>query len=189
MERILKGANTEPLRLGLGILGVCLLAGCATPASVQTPDTRLEEQARAFAVEPSKARIYFVNGALVGNIFGKSHQYPSDIMIDGNTVGSMNRENAMVIDVRPGIYEVSWKPRSTDPIDQRATPKGLSVKLDAGAHTILKGDYSIGAALAFGLIGGLIAPPSTSVSLAARSDIDGKTFVVPQNCTPQICPK
>jgi hypothetical protein len=187
MERILKYTNTVSLRLGLGIAGVCLLAGCATPASVQAPDTRLEAQARAFTVEPDRARIYFVNGTL--SIFGQSHKYPSDVIIDGSTVGSMNQENALVIDVRPGTYEVSWKPRSTDPIDQGAAQKSLTVKLDAGAHTILKGDYSVGAALAFGLIGGLIAPPTASVSLATRSDIDGKTFVVPQNCTPQICPK
>jgi hypothetical protein len=109
------------------ICAVFQLFGCATPAVVQKADPESERKAKAFQVDSNKSKIYFVNGLMTSGFVNPTHSYPSDVIVNEILIGSMNKENVMVIDVAPGSYNFSWMPRSTDPIDQKATQKKMTV--------------------------------------------------------------
>jgi hypothetical protein len=171
------------------ILVVIGLQGCTTPAVVSKADADMTQRAMAFEVEKDIAKVYFVNGKILENMFNMKHQYPSDFIVDGKTIGSKNKEDALVFKVKPGKYDFSWNVRSTDPIDKNANPQIMSVILQGGEILVLQGDYSLGGAAMFGLIGGMVSPPKTWLKRAERSEIQGKTIVMPQNCDVKVCLK
>ena len=107
----------------------------------------------------------------------------------GKIVGSKNKEDVLVFQVKPGKYDFSWNVRSTDPIDKNATPQVMSIILKRGEIVVLQGDYSLGGAAMFGLIGGMVSPPKTWLLRAERNEIQGKTVVLPQTCEPNVCIK
>jgi hypothetical protein len=167
---------------------LCLiLIGCTTPAVVQKADSDFEDKARSFRVEPNKSRIYFVNGKITSGFFNPSHQYPSDLSINGVLIGSMNKENVMVLDLIPGTYEFHWMPRSTDLIDKQSVPQKTKLKADAGQFLVIQGDFSMGGGAYFGLVGSMVSPPTTTIVVASKDDIKNKVVVSPQNCNPSIC--
>jgi hypothetical protein len=45
------------------------------------------------------ARIYFVGGKPVGNLFGVRHSYSSDIYINSVLIDSMNKDDVMVLNL------------------------------------------------------------------------------------------
>jgi hypothetical protein len=47
----------------------------------------------------------------------------------------------------------------------------------------------LGGAAMFGLIGGMISPPKTWLNRAEKSEVQGKTIVLPQTCEVQVCLK
>jgi len=51
----------------------------------------------------------------------------------------------------------------------------------------MRGDYSLGGAAYFGLIGSMVSPPTTSIVIGTKDDIKNKIVVSPQNCNPSIC--
>ena len=169
------------------ILG--LLGGCTTPAVVQKADPLSEYKAKIFYVDASKSKIYFVNGKATPNMFNIDHSYPSDFYVNDIAVGSMNKENAMVIDLIPGQYDFHWLPRSTDLIDKNSVPQKSRIKVEGGQVIVLRGDYSLGAAAFFGLIGSIASPPTTSITVAVKDDISSKVIVLPQNCNTTFCSK
>lgn len=165
------------------------LFGCATPAVVQRVDAEAEKKAKSFQVENNKSKIYFINGKMTSGFINPMHSYPSDILVNDVQIGSMNKENVMVFDVAPGSYDISWMPRSTDPIDQKATQNKLKVNAQGGQAIVLQGDYSMGGAAGFGLLGAMVSPPATSVTTANKDEVASKIVVQPQNCIPNICLK
>ena len=171
------------------ICAVFQLFGCATPAVVQKADPESERKAKAFQVDSNKSKIYFVNGLMTSGFVNPTHSYPSDVILNEILIGSMNKENVMVIDVAPGSYNFSWMPRSTDPIDQKATQKKMTVNAHAGEAIVLRGDYSMGGAAGFGLLGAMVSSPVTSVTLGNRDDVASKVVVHPQSCPATICVK
>ena len=174
------------------IVLICLsiqLLGCATPAVVQRVDAEVEKKAKLFQVEQNKSKIYFLNGKMTSGFINPIHSYPSDILVNDVFIGSMNKENVMVIDVAPGSYDISWMPRSTDPIDKKAIQNKLKINAQAGQAVILQGDYSMGGAAGFGYLGAMVSPPATSVTLSNKDEVASKVVVHPQNCAPTICIK
>lgn len=89
-------------------------------------------------------------------MFNMKHQYPSDFIVDGKTIGSKNKEDALVFEVKPGKYDFYWNVRSTDPIDKKANPQVMPIILQGGDIVVLQGDYSLGGATMFGLIGAMV---------------------------------
>ena len=60
----------------------CLgLQACTTPAIVSKADDATAHKAMSFEDSSDTAKIYFVNGKVVENIFNMKHQYPSDFSI------------------------------------------------------------------------------------------------------------
>lgn len=165
------------------------LQACTTPAIVTKADAETAQKAMAFEVPNDRAKVYFVNGIIMGNMFKMKHQYPSDFIVDGKTIGSKNKEDVLVFELKPGKYDFSWNVRSTDPIDKNANPQVMSTILKGGEVVILQGDYSLGGAAMFGLIGGMVSPPKTWLSKADRSEVLGKSIVMPQTCEAQLCLK
>ncbi len=159
-----------------------LLLGCTTPAKVVTASNTVAENAKNFRVKNEKAKIYFVNGKLVGNIFGVNHKYPSDFYINSQLIGSMNHTDAMVFEIDPGNYTFSWNVRSTDPIDKKCEPQPFEMRVAAGDVLVLRGDYDLAGASSFGLIGSLISPPKSELKRDSRKAVEGKQFVEPQQC-------
>jgi hypothetical protein len=168
------------------VLSLSLIA-CTTPAVVQKADSDVENKAKSFQVDSNKSKIYFINGKMTSGLFNPTHSYPSDLAINDIVIGSMNKENVLVVDLLPGTYEFYWLPRSTDMIDKKSVPQKTKLKVDAGQVLVLQGDYSMGGAAYFGLLGSMVSPPTTSIVVASREDIKNKVVVSPQNCKPSIC--
>ncbi len=168
------------------MLSLSLIA-CTTPAVVQKADSDVENKAKSFQVDPNKSKIYFINGKMTSGLFNPIHSYPSDLAINDIVIGSMNKENVLVVDLLPGTYEFSWLPRSTDMIDKKSVPQKTKLKVDGGQVLVLQGDYSMGGAAYFGLLGSMVSPPTTSIVVANREDVKNKVVVSPQNCKPSIC--
>ena len=168
------------------VLSLSLIA-CTTPAVVQKADSDIENKAKSFHVDSNKSKIYFINGKMTSGLFNPTHSYPSDLAINDVVIGSMNKENVLVVDLLPGMYEFYWLPRSTDMIDKNSVPQKTKLKVDGGQVLVLQGDYSMGGAAYFGLLGSMVSPPTTSIVVASREDIKNKVVVSPQNCKPSIC--
>jgi hypothetical protein len=164
------------------------MVACATPAVVLKSDPETARQASAFEVKADRAKVYFVSGKIVGNIFGMSHSYPSDLYVNSQLVGSKNKEDVMVFELAPGIYNFSWNVRSTDPIDKKTEPRQFEKSLKAGEVVVLRGDWDP-SGTALGLLGAMIAPPKTEIRQAERSEISNKSFVLPQSCNVKLCLK
>jgi hypothetical protein len=177
------------IKILLIITALASLQACTTPAIVTKADESTATKAKGFEVDKDRAKIYFVSGKVVENMFNMKHSYSSDFIIDGNIVGSKNKDDALVFDLKPGKYNFSWNVRSTDPIDKNAAPQVLAAILRGGDILILQGDYSLGGAGMFGLIGSMISPPKTWLIKAEKSEIQGKNIVLPQNCDLSLCLK
>jgi len=177
------------LRIFLAMFIFGLLGGCTTPAVIQKADPLAEYKAKIFDVDASKSKIYFVNGKVTPNMFNMDHSYPSDFYVNDIAIGSMNKDNAMVVDLIPGSYDFHWLPRSTDLIDKNSLPQKFKIKAEGGQVIVLRGDYSLGGAAYFGLIGSLASPPKTSITVASKEDISNKVIVLPQNCNTTFCSK
>jgi hypothetical protein len=170
------------------LVSVLGLAGCMTPAIVQTADDNMRTKALSFEVPSDRGRVYFVSGTIKENIFGMKHKYPSNFYVHSQIIGSKNPDDVMVFDLKPGQYEFQWGVRSTDPIDKNSTPETYRAVIAGGQSIILRGDYSMGGAM-FGLVGSMVSPPKSFLVEARRDDVMGKTIVVPQSCNPTICLK
>jgi hypothetical protein len=177
------------MKFVLIVLTCLVLQACTTPAIVSKADDVTTQKAMAFEVSKDRAKVYFVNGKIVENMFNMKHQYPSDFLINGKTVGSKNKEDALVFEVKPGKFDFSWNVRSTDPIDKNALPQTMSINLTPGEILVLRGDYSLGGAAMFGLIGGMVSPPKTWLIKTEKSEISGKTIVLAQDCDANLCLK
>jgi hypothetical protein len=79
-----KGLYMKYLMLILVCLG---LQACTTPAIVSKADADVTRKAMAYEVSNDRAKVYFVNGKILENMFNMKHHYPSDFIIDGKTIG------------------------------------------------------------------------------------------------------
>ncbi len=174
-------------KLSVMFLVILELCACATPASVLQADAETTRKASQFSTTDDRGKIYFVNGKMIGNIFGLGHKYPADLYVNAQLIGSMNKDDALVFEVRPGEYQFHWNARTTDPIDQKALQQQRLVRVNGGDVVILQGDFDPGGAAMFGLVGALVAPPKTSILPSSRSEVNGKSFVLPQSCPSSIC--
>lgn len=166
---------------------VFLIQGCMTPAVVMQADSQVVGRAMSFDVSPDRARVYFISGIISENMFNMSHKYPSDFMLNGKLIGSKNKDDVMVFELRPGSYDFAWSVRSTDLIDKNSVPQTMSLILSPGEIVVLQGDYSMGGGAMFGLLGSMISPPKTWLVRADRSKALSKNVVVPQNCEVNVC--
>ena len=110
------------------------------------------------------------------------------LFINDKLIGSINKENVLVFDMKPGEYEFLWKNRTTDIAEQNSVPEKLLIKLEAGQSTVIRGNYHLTAGtMFFGLIGALISPPYTSIEITGREEVTNKIVVISKNCDLTIC--
>lgn len=175
------------LIFSVAFLALIELCACTTPAASIKADADTTKKAVQFLTSDDRAKVYFVNGKMIGNIFGLNHKYPSDLYVNSQLIGSMNKDDALVFELLPGTYQFHWSVRTTDPIEQKAVAQPQQLELKGGDMIVLLGEYDIGGAAMFGLVGALVAPPKTSISRGDRPAVNGKSFVVPQSCPASVC--
>ena len=178
---------TMPRSTSLTFTSLVFLAGCMSPAIVKQADMAVSAAAMSFRSQPDRARVYFVNGKISGNLFGISHRYPKDIFVNGKLIGSMNPENVMVTSMRPGEYRFAWNVRSTDIIDKKTESVDALIRIESGDIVVLVSEYDPGGAAMFGLIGAMMSSPKARFQLGTPADVGDKTVVSPQSCPRAFC--
>ena len=172
---------------------IAMLFGCQAPAPTQIADSAATKSALSFQVPANSARVYFVNGKNLNAMWDTQHKFPANVYVNGQEIGSFNSSDVFVMNLKPGTYDISWRPRSTDPIDGNAAMLPYKAELKKGDLVVLAGDYKVdfGGGLGFGLIGGVIATANSkslaTTVVANKQNVMNKTVVVPQSCPPTIC--
>lgn len=176
------------------------LQAFAEPAAVQNADADLANKATELTVETGKARIYFITGKDTSGIVTDKPPFKSssDLLVNDTVIGSINRENLLVADLKPGMYEFYWQPTDTIKSNSKIVPQKMKLNIESGQILVLQGDYHDGmsktkkiGSLFFGALGalamGLSSTPTSSLVVASEEDIKNKTLVTPTNCNPSIC--
>ena len=164
------------------------LSGCNTPALVNKVDEDTQKNALNFQPNPQFARVYFVTGKIMGTMFNNNHSYPADIFVNTTQIGSINKDNVLYFQLKPGNYDFSWAVRNTNLIVKQTVPQKTNFDIFAGQVLVLRGDYNQGGSV-FGLLGAMIAPPTSVITVADRDEASKKQVVTPQTCDPSLCPK
>ena len=163
-----------------------LLGACSTPAKVNEVDAQTQRDVLGFQSNPGSARVYIFTGKLIGGLFNSNHTFPADIYVNTTQIGSINNENVMYFELKPGHYDFSWVARNNDLIVKQTVPLKSNFDLLAGQILVLRGDYDLGGTH-FGLIGAMINHPSTVIVKAQQDDVLQKKVVTPQTCDPGLC--
>src|SRR5215468_8906748 len=96
---------------------VMLVSACGPPPKAVSPvqaDPDLSHAARTLqAPPPDRARVIIVSGTRIqytgtGASYVVRHYMPAEILVNGTKIGTLNGQEAMVFDVRPGQYTFQW---------------------------------------------------------------------------------
>jgi len=178
------------MKLLFSALSLILLVSCGTTANISRPSDAIQKNIAAFQVNPDRAKIYFHNGKIVGNIFGLSHKFSSDFFINSQVIGSMNDGDVMVFDLKPGTYNFGWSPRTTNFEYKNVKSIFREFKVSAGEVLIIRGDWELsGVAMFTGVVGQLLAPPKPFISNSDKSAVQKLQVVIPQSCPETTCIK
>jgi hypothetical protein len=175
----------------LTVMLLFVLSGCATAVIVNPADSETIQAANTFAPKEGMAKVYFLGGKT-----GTAISFPAKmvggaiLVVDGNQVGPIDKNDVMVLDVVPNEYNFSWQYPRTGNVLTEATGemKFLTKQLSAGDVLILQAyHFTGGGGFAFGL-GNLISPPEFRISeVYDRALVMGKRFVKPITCPNTIC--
>lgn len=147
-----------PLLIFLG------LAACATPAQnfAATPD--LEKAVRAETPPPEgKARVLFLAGEASALGFEYDMKNAATFLVNGQSVGGVNKGEMLVVDLAPGSYDFGWDVSMSGSSGVKVVP--LHRELKAGEILYLGGDYDSRYGGAFGIIGFMVDPPRSQLSV------------------------
>lgn len=158
-----------------------LLSACAANVSVIPADATKQQQALSFTPNPNSAKVYFVAGKS-GNLIKTSMPGGAILFIDGIRVGQIDRDDVMVLDLKPKQYSFAWQYPSGD-----SQMQFVQRDVKAGEVIILEAVWDTGGA-GFGLIGLLVSPAKYQLSETYdKSLVMGKRIIVPQSCPNTIC--
>jgi hypothetical protein len=149
--------STAAIRF-LAILGLFAPAACTgIPAKNAGAPTTLEQAVQANTPSVGKARIHFVLGRNKALLMDMAEDLPADFIVNGATVGGVNKGQVLVIEFDPGIYDFSWRRRynGADDVKMTYTHKVLH----PGDMIYLRADIDHGYGSSFGAIGMMIDPP------------------------------
>ena len=163
-----------------------LLSGCNTPAKVDKVDEQTQIDLFRFESNPSTAKVYIFTGKLIGSLFNSNHSFPADIYVNTTQIGSINKENVMYFELKPGNYDFSWVARNSDLIVKQTVPLKSNFDVLPGQILVLRGDYDQGGSH-FGLIGAMINHPTSVIVIARQEDVLKKKAVIPQSCESNLC--
>jgi len=170
------------------ILFSLVLVGCTTLPPIQTTSHSQEviNDINKFVPSKNSGRVYFLNGNVTGPAYSGDviHSFPSALMIDGIIVGKKNKLDVMVLDVKPGKYDVMWNHAYAE--DTTKT-KPIIINIVKGDIVILRANYNLGGG-GIGLISALLASPSYELVYTRDiSGINGLNFVKASSCPDTIC--
>lgn len=145
-----------------------LLAGCAAPRMFNTvpADSAIVSDAMSFTAKPGMARVYFVGGTQGFGAFTDPQIWGADFFIDGISVGQINQNEVLTLNVLPNTYTFTFQPANNT--DANRVP--LTRALSAGSVVIFRADLKMGGlALLFG--------PAASSSGAILTEITDRRLI------------
>lgn len=164
------------------ILVSIFLTACATNVSVIPADPNKQKQALSFTPNKNSAKVYFVAGKIGNFLYKTSMAGGAILFIDGVRIGQIDRNDVMVLDLKPKQYSFAWQYPSGD-----SQMQFVQRDVKAGEIIILEAIWDIGGA-AFGLIGLMLSPAKYQLNeVYDKSLIMGKRITVPQSCPNTIC--
>jgi hypothetical protein len=164
-------------RLTLNFLILLLLVSCASiPVNVIVADFETQQSAANFQVPRGKARVYFVGGRSGNAISLKAAMVGgAELLINGFSVGQIDRNDVLVIDITSGDYTFSWKYPSGDSITE-LVQKEISV----GEIILLQANWNTGF--------GIASPAKYELSeVYDKAVFSNKRIVLPTRCPQSIC--
>jgi len=165
------------------MLAVGMLVGCTAPLNTKVADPTAASDAHSFRTKPGLAKVYFVGGRMGASMTLKADM-PGGAMllIDGNHVGQMDKNEVLVVDVVPKQYNFSWKYPAGD-----SQMQFLSRQVNAGDILILQANWNTGGS-GFGLIGLAVSPAKYEINVVTnRGLVEGKRVVSHTSCPTSIC--
>ena len=168
------------LTYALPLVVVSALVGCATPINVRTADPTTASEAYAFKTKPGNAKVYFVAGKMGFTITPEAMRpnvAGAILLINGNIVGQIDKNDVLVVDVVPNQYNFSWQNAHND-----SQTQFVNRQLKAGDVLILRANHILPT------FGGLSGPPKYELlEQADRSLVTGKRVVSHTSCPATIC--
>ena len=164
----------------LPMLAVGMLVGCATPINVRMADPNTASEAYAFKTKPGNAKVYFVAGKMGFTITPEAMRpnvAGAILLINGNIVGQIDKNDVLVVDVVPNQYNFSWQNAHND-----SQTQFVNRQLKAGDVLILQANHILPA------FGGFSGPPKYElVEQIDRSLVMGRRVVSQTSCPATIC--
>jgi len=162
-----------------------LLGGCAAPQhSNASADPKAVAEALSFATKPGLAKIYFVGGKQgFGGPFDPQI-FGGEFFVNGISVGKINRDEVVAIDIVPGNYTLRFAPIGDD--TSRRVPAVRVV--NNGDVVIFRADVKVNKAA---LLVGLLAGPGTAelTEINDRGAVQGKRVIAASGCPENLCPR
>jgi hypothetical protein len=162
-----------------------MLAGCATTIPTNKYSDVEREKLLQFSGNPNVARVFFLNGITSNQMVNLRHGFPSSLILNDVVIGSVNKGDVLVADLKPGNYVARWRPPFEK--DGASRFKAQNLNLQAGEVVIIRSIFNPGGT-GFGLIGAALSPPSLELDIGDdKSDISSLTVVKPTDCPQTLC--
>ena len=164
----------------LPLLIMTALVGCATPINVRMADPTAASEAYGFKTKAGTAKVYFVGGKMGFSITPEALRPTvagAILLINGNIVGQIDKNDVLVVDVVPNQYNFSWQNVHND-----SQTQFVNRQLKEGDVLILQANHILPA------FGGFSGPPKYElVEQVDRSLVMGKRVVSQTSCPVTIC--
>mgnify|MGYP003668169968 FL=1 len=155
-----------------------LVASCVVPAPTQVAPPALEQSVRSQIVPDNKARVLFYLGKVDGNAMflgAVDVRGPSDLLANGQIVGSVNYQEVVAVDLSPGKYEMFWKQRVKGEEGLASAP--VTITLKSGQTAYLRADITQTTIINFGPVNKYVLSLDVCYS-SCQLDLNKKKIVV-----------
>ena len=161
------------------ILLFLFVVGCATNFKTINANSQLATDAINFNIPKNTSRIYFLTGSCDAPLKKWDCAGAGGIFINSQYIGSLNKKDVMVVDIKPGKYEILWnynKDYKLKSFGSKNIP--MNINLKNGKFLILR--LSIVGGSTRGLLGAAMHPDKYVVDFTDnKSLITNKNVVVP----------
>ena len=165
--------------LGILALGL-LLSGCATNFVTIDADPQLTNDSINFNIPKNTSRIYFLTGSCDAPLKKWDCAGAGGIFINSQYIGSLNKKDVMVVDIKPGKHQILWnynKDYKLKSLGAENIP--ANIELDSGEFLIVRLSIIVGTRRG-GLLGSVLKPDRYEVEYTNnKSLVMNKNVVVP----------
>ena len=161
--------------LGIVVLGL-MLSGCATNFATINADSQLSNDSINFNIPKNTSRIYFLTGSCDAPLKKWDCEGAGGIFINSQYIGSLNKKDVMVVDIKPGKHEILWNYNKDYKLKSFGTKNiPANIKLDPGEFLIVRLSINVGTRRG-GLLGAALKPDRYEVEYT-----DNKYLVINKN--------